>query len=184
MDVTDNVVDLLTQNLARLNETTIEALKAGSCRGNRFSIDDLSLIMEKDPVDCAAAIDEAVGVGFVLPLNTRSWSFRSLPEETLRQTEFAFQHDRIEQAVYGLIPEEDRNRVHLAIGMTDDSVTSMKDELQKNVFEVANQVNSGISFLTDNDDKQRIASLNASAALKARESGAYHQALKVCAGQG
>ena len=63
---------------------------------------------------------------------------------------YKFLHDRIQQAAYSLIPEEQRAEVHLRIGRV--LLASMTaDQLADHLFDVANQFNRGGTRLIDRD---------------------------------
>ena len=80
---------------------------------------------------------------------------------------YKFLHDRIQQAAYSLIPDEQRADVHLRIGrVLRSSLTA--DELAEHLFDVANQFNRGAALLVDPDEKAQVATINLRAGRKAR----------------
>jgi predicted ATPase len=82
---------------------------------------------------------------------------------------YKFQHDRIQQAAYSLIPEEQRAEVHLRIGRA--LLASMTaDELAEHLFDVANQLNRGAALLVDQDEKAQVATIDLRAGRKAKAS--------------
>ena len=96
---TDNVVDLLAGKLKRFSSTTQEALKRLACLGNAAATATLALIYGTEEA-MHAALWEAVHAGLV---------FRE-------DGAYRFLHDRIQQAAYSLIADEQRADVHLRIG--------------------------------------------------------------------
>ena len=123
---TDNVVDLMAGKLKRFSATTQEALKQLACLGNVAEIATLALVHGETEEAMHAALWEAVRAGLV---------FR-------QDSAYKFLHDRIQQAAYSLIPEEQRAEVHLRIGRV--LLASMTaDELAEHLFDVANQLQSG-----------------------------------------
>ena len=88
---------------------------------------------------------------------------------------YKFLHDRIQQAAYSLIPDEQRAEVHLRIGRA--LLASMTaDELAEHLFDVANQFNRGAARLIDRDEKAQVAAIDLRAGRKAKASAAYASA--------
>ncbi len=89
-----------------------------------------------------------------------------------QESTFRFLHDRIQQAAYSLIPDEQRADVHLRIGRA--LLASMTaDQLAEHLFDVANQLNRGGALLIDPDEKAQVATIDLHAGQKAKASAAY-----------
>ncbi|MEA2941917.1 MAG: hypothetical protein QOD09_2446, partial [Bradyrhizobium sp.] len=156
---TDNVVDLMAGKLKRFSSTTQEALKQFACLGNVAPTVTLALVHGTTEQAMHAALWEAVHAGLVF----------------LEDGACKFLHDRIQQAAYSLIPEEQRTQVHLRIGRALlASITA--DELAEHLFDVANQLNRGAALLADGDEKAQAATLDLRAGRKAKASAAYASA--------
>ncbi len=156
---TDNVVDLMVGKLKRFSATTQEALKQLACLGNAAEIATLALVHGETEEAMHAALWEAVRAGLV---------FRE-------DGAYRFLHDRIQQAAYSLIPDEQRADVHLRIGRA--LLASMTaDELAEHLFDVANQFNRGAARLIDRDEKAQVAAIDLRAGRKAKASAAYASA--------
>ena len=85
---------------------------------------------------------------------------------------YEFVHDRVHEAAYSLIPEEDRAKVHLQIGRL--LIAAMPaDKITERIFNLVNQFNRGAALISDPNEKQRVAELNLLAARRARASTAY-----------
>jgi PAS domain S-box-containing protein len=153
---TDNVVDLMAGKLKRLSAITQEALKQLACLGNVAEIATLALVHGKTEEAMNAALWEAVHAGLV---------FRE-------DSACKFLHDRIQQAAYSLIPEEQRAEVHLRIGRA--LLASMTaDEVAEHLFDVANQLSRGAPGLIDRNEKAQVATIYLRAGRKAKASAAY-----------
>jgi predicted ATPase len=88
---------------------------------------------------------------------------------------YKFLHDRIQQAAYTLILEEQRAGVHLRIGRV--LLASMTaDELAEHLFEVVNLFSRGAARLVDRDQKAQVVTINLRAGRKAKASAAYASA--------
>ena len=156
---TDNVVDLMAEKLKRLPSTTQEALKQLACLGNVVPIATLALVHGTTEEAMHAALWEAVRADLVVH----------------QDSAYKFRHDRIQQAAYSLIPDEQRPDVHLRIGRV--LLASMTaDELAEHLFDVANHFNRGAKLLVDRDEKAQVATIQLRAGRKAKASTAYASA--------
>jgi PAS domain S-box-containing protein len=156
---TNNVVDLMAGKLKRLSSNSQEALKQLACLGNVAPTATLAVVYGTTEEAMHAALWEAVQAGLV---------FRE-------DSTYRFLHDRIQQAAYSLIPDEQRADVHLRIGrVLLASMTS--DELAEDLFDVANQLNRGAARLVDRDEKAQLATIDLRSGRKAKASAAYASA--------
>ncbi len=156
---TDNVVDLMAGKLKRFSSTTQEALKQLACLGNIALTANLALVHGTTEEAMHTALWEAVHAGLV---------FRE-------DSAYKFLHDRIQQAAYSLIPDEQRADVHLRIGRV--LLANMtQDQLAEHLFDVASQFNRGAKRLIDRDEKALVAAIDLRAGRKAKASAAYASA--------
>ncbi len=156
---TANVVDLVAEKLKRFSVITQEALKQFACLGNVADVATLIQVHGQTEEALDKALWEAVLAGLV---------FRE-------GSAYKFLHDRIQQAAYTLIPEDQRAEVHLRIGRV--LLASMTaDQLSEHLFEVANQFSRGAVWLVDQDEKVRVAAINLRAGRKAKAAAAYASA--------
>jgi PAS domain S-box-containing protein len=156
---TDNVVDLMAGKLRRFSAITQEALKKLACLGNVAEFATLAKVHGTTEEEMHAALLEAIRAGLIFH-----------QEGTCR-----FLHDRIQQAAYSLIPDEQRADIHLRIGRA--LLASMTaDELAEHLFDVANQLNRGAARLVDREEKTRVATIDLRAGRKAKASAAYASA--------
>src|SRR6267378_6601473 len=155
----DNVVDLMAGKLKRFSAITQEALKQLACLGNVAPAVNLALVHGTTEEATHAALWEAVHAGLI---------FRE-------DSAYKFLHDRIQQAAYSLIPDQQRAEAHLRIGRA--LLASMTaDHLADHLFDVANQFNRGATRLIDRDEKARVATIDLRAGRKAKASAAYASA--------
>jgi PAS domain S-box-containing protein len=156
---TDNVVDLMAGKLKRLSSTTQEALKLLACLGDVAPIATLALVYGTTEEAMHAALWEAIRAGLVFH----------------HESTWRFLHDRIQQAAYSLIPDEQRADIHLRIGRV--LLASMTaDDLAEHLFDVANHFNRGAALLVDRDEKAQVATIELRAGRKAKVSTAYASA--------
>ncbi|TAF64185.1 MAG: GAF domain-containing protein [Cytophagales bacterium] len=173
LNITDNVVELMTQKVQRLPEDTQKALKLAACIGNRFNLPTLSMIEKEEHIieGTLSEIDElsqnarknlenALMEGYVIPLNL---------------IDFKFAHDRIQQAVYSMMSDDNKKVVHLKIGkLLLQNIPSEKQDLY--IFDIVNQWNLGVELVINETERKILAELNLKAGKKAKASSAYNPA--------
>ncbi|SHH12025.1 trifunctional serine/threonine-protein kinase/ATP-binding protein/sensor histidine kinase [Bradyrhizobium erythrophlei] len=157
---TDNVVDFMVAKLKRLSDTTQQALKQLACLGNVAEIAALTLVRGVSEEEIHTALWEAASTGLVLRLD------RS----------YAFLHDRVQEAAYALIPEDERAAAHLQIGRVLAS-QAPSEELEEKIFEIVNQLDRGAMLIHSREERDRVAELNLIAGKRAKTSTAYASAL-------
>ena len=176
--ITDNVVDLMATKARRLGEETQAALTLAACVGNRFDLKTLSIVSEQSQQKTGKALWDAVSQGLLLPLND-AYKIVGLNVEGLEENvnvEYRFVHDRVQQAVYSLIPDEEKHPVHLKIGRLIHKNTT-DDELEEKIFDIVNHLNISKRLITDSDELVGLAKLNLLAGSKAKASTAYEPAV-------
>ncbi|MEA5515867.1 AAA family ATPase [Nodularia sp. UHCC 0506] len=179
-----NVVELVASRLEKLPKLTQDVLKLAACVGDSFSLDVLSIIYEKSSFLTANDLYSALQAGLILPLSdTYRIPLVFNQEESVNlnfdssRVGYKFLHDRVQQAAYSLIPESQKKLTHFKIGQLLLKNTPQK-EIETNIFDIANQLNIGIVYLSDNSEKTELSRLNLIAGCKAKASTAYASALK------
>jgi histidine kinase len=182
MNVTDNVVDLLVNKLKKLSPGAQELLRLASCVGNRFDIETLSIVSEKDENETAVVLWEAVQEGFINPLGRwnkhakdQLWKELGLVEKNADFNFFKFQHDKIQQAAYSLIPEQEKKPTNLKIGRLLLQKLSEK-EIQEHLFDILALLNFSADLISSDAEKVSVAKLNFRAGEKAKNANAYEPA--------
>src|ERR1700730_12511585 len=161
---TDNVVDFMVAKLKRLSDTTQQALKQLACLGNVAEIATLTRVHGVWEAGIHTALWEAASAGLILRLD------RS----------YAFLHDRVQEAAYALIPEDERAAAHLQIGRVLAS-QAPSEELEEKIFEIVNQLDRGATLIHSREERDRVAELNLIAGRRAKTSTAYASALSYLA---
>jgi len=163
-DFTDNVVDFMIKKVGKLPKNTQVLLELAACIGSRFDLDTLKIIAEKDQV--VSDLEKAILEGLIFPIDNN---------------EYKFVHDRIQQAAYSLIDDENKNAVHLKVGqlLLEDTP---EDELQDRIFDIVPHFNRGKYLLHKYEEIVQLAELNLLASDKAIGAIAYDSALNMLQG--
>jgi len=155
--ISSNVSELVLGNVLNLDEAMKNVLMVASCVGSPFLLSMLTLITGETD-----SVERVVSQGIILPIDAR-------------KTWHRFAHDHIQEAIFALIPENDREARHYKIGklLWEKCVKEGRDE---NIFVTVNLLNSGINMIKD-QERHGIARLNLHAGLKAMSSIAFKAAL-------
>lgn len=161
MNVSGNVVDLMTTYIQKLPDETLDFLETASCIGNRFDKRILSVVKQVSEKKIENALGIATAEGLLIPFGQ----------------EYKFAHDRVQQAIYALIPDDKKESLHLQNGKRL-SAHYTETELQDKIFELVNQWNLGAPKISEKQEKYYLAKLNSIAGHKASASTAFPQALQ------
>ncbi len=165
LEVTDNVVDLLVSRLRQLPAATQRALAVASCFGSRFLLGTLAPVLDLAPKAAASALFAALEEAFITTIGD------GLGEEQI----FRFQHDRIQQAAYSLLAEDERARVHLRIGRTLRSRLAA-NKPDATVFDVVKHLNQAVALIGERGERQALVELNLAAGQRAKTAVAWEPA--------
>jgi len=180
--LTDDVVAFMAVQLQRLPEATQTMLKLAACIGNQFDLATLAIVSEQTQADTLTMLWEALQGGVILP-TSETYKFFQTPELVEAQSDcvmtasYKFLHDRVQQAAYSLIPEEQKQTIHLQIGrLLRHKIPQEKWEEQ--IFKIVNPLNLAIDLITTGAEKIDLARLNLLAGRKAKDATAYEAALE------
>ncbi|MDJ0726810.1 MAG: AAA family ATPase, partial [Prochloraceae cyanobacterium] len=175
-----NLVDLIITNIQKLPLKTQKVLQIAACIGNKFNLETLAIINRENPLSLAKSLWKALEVGLIFPLSTEyNLPLESSSSETVKdvRVEYRFLHDRIQQAAYILIEQQEKERVHLSLGrLLLKNLNS--DNKEENIFEIVNHLNIGSRLLNTNAEKKQLARLNLKAGKQAKVANAYIIACK------
>ena len=182
--LTDDVVEFMALQLQKLPPSTQNILQLAACIGNQFDLATLAIVSEQLEVETSADLWKALQSGLILPISDiykfyQQDSFISnFGDENEKVTaSYKFLHDRIQQAAYSLIPENQKQSTHLKLGNLLLNSTS-KNELEENIFAIVNQLNFGSALIEDRLKRNELAELNLLAGRKAKAATAYASAIE------
>ncbi|MBG1266113.1 ATP-binding sensor histidine kinase [Nostoc sp. WHI] len=191
--LTDDVVEFIALQIEKLPINTQKVLKLAACIGNQFDLKTLAIVNEKSVVDTASDLWQALLDGLVLP-QTENYNIFSkdntnqefivneiestqFPISNLQLPKYKFVHDRVQQAAYSLIPEEQKKPIHLKIGLLLLNNIPVAEQEEK-IFELVNQFNIAVEFISPQPKRDELAQMNLIAGRKALASTAYPAAVK------
>ncbi|MEL6814304.1 MAG: AAA family ATPase [Cyanobacteria bacterium J06598_3] len=180
--LTDDVVDFMIARLRKLPEATRSALMLAACIGNQFDLATLALVSQKPQTEVAHDLWQGLQEGFVIPESAIYKFFQGEHREGQKVDEgfvgYRFLHDRVQQAAYSLIPEDQKQSTHWQIGQRMLQEAHSKDPVaSRSLFEIINQLNAGSSLATTASDRTQLIELNALAGQQAKAATAYLAAL-------
>ena len=170
--MTNNVVDLMTRKIRRLPAGAQGVLALAACIGNRFDWSTFLAVSRHSPEQAWTGLSECLDAGLIQPVGDPS---PGANESTGEEAVYAFLHDRVQQAAYGLIPEADKMPVHLDLGrlLLVGFDTEVPDD---RIFAILNHLNIGSDLITSASERLSLAKLNLAAGRKAKMSAAYRAA--------
>jgi DNA-binding SARP family transcriptional activator len=101
LGIPEGVVEAIGRRLSRLSDLCNKTLAAASVLGRDFEVDTLTRVVESDPDDVLASIEEALQVGLVRELPARG------------RAACTFSHALVQQALYGELSLARKQRLHL-----------------------------------------------------------------------
>jgi len=161
MDISDNIVDLMTAKLQRLPTSTQEVLKFAACIGNQFDPATLAIIARESEKVTQTHLQVALREGIIFPFNDH----------------YKFAHDRVQQAAYSYISDADKEATHLEIGRLLQQHLSDQEQGER-IFDIVNHLNIGAELISEPAEQTLLAQLNLMAGRRAKQAIAYESALR------
>jgi predicted ATPase len=177
LSVTNDVVELMAAQLQKLPITAQQIFKLAACIGNQFDLETLVIISEQSRLIATNALWEGLQAGLVLPTSQVYKFFQSdtsqqfASEKPVNST-YQFLHDRVQQAAYSLIPDQQKQQTHLEIGRLMLANTS-NEQRQEKLFEIVNHFNLATELVQKPSEREMLTRLNLRAAQKAQAATAY-----------
>lgn len=177
MEITDNVVDLVVQNLKKLPDATQHALRLAACVGSHFDIGTLAIIHEADEQRTYKEILPAIQQGLLVPTSALVTHDADRVDTELIIHNYRFLHDRVQQAAYALIDESQKKKVHLEIGRLLLGNLEPSEQAER-LFDIVDHINIGRELIVDPKERLRLVHLDLDAGKKAKFATAYDAAAR------
>ncbi|MCC5638228.1 trifunctional serine/threonine-protein kinase/ATP-binding protein/sensor histidine kinase [Nostoc sp. CHAB 5844] len=179
--VTDDVVTFMAFQLQRLPLSTQYVLQLAACIGAQFDLATLAIVSEQSEVETAACLWKALQEGLILPTGDIYKFYvgqesSTVTSEISQIVTYKFLHDRVQQAAYSLIPDEQKQTTHLKLGQLLLNNISEREKEEK-IFQIVSQLNIGLNLITQQTERNQLAQLNLLAGRKAKASTAYTAAV-------
>ncbi|MEH1945933.1 MAG: AAA family ATPase [Nostoc sp.] len=179
--VTDDVVKFMVFQLRRLPQSTQNVLQLAACIGNQFDLATLAIVWESSEIETAASLWKALQEGLILPISDVYKFYQGENHDRLalstgntnkQLAKYRFLHDRVQQAAYSLIPDNQKQATHLKIGQLLLENSSQIEQEEK-LFDIVGHLNLGQELIAQPHQREALARLNLAAAGKAKNSTAY-----------
>jgi len=150
------VVELFSSKVRKLPQDTLHILEHCACMGNRFTPQELSLILQLDMRTLFEALKPVLSLGMLLE----------------NKADLQFVHDRVQEAVLRAVDPTRRRNIHWHIGSRLlDAVPATEDlEKRDNLFTIAAHLNRGRPEQLDAGTLAQLIRINYHAGNKALES--------------
>ena len=175
--VTENVVDLLIDRLHRFSSETRRLLSLAACIGNTFDLESLERISGAGGREIDENLLPALENGLILGFSQVPQPDNPPAGASVEDGSYKFLHDRVQQAAYALIAQNEKQPVHLRIGQTllKQYAPEESDAL---LFDIVHHLNLARRLNVGSKERSHLAELNLKAGLKARAASAFEQALE------
>ncbi|AFZ09940.1 adenylate/guanylate cyclase [Oscillatoria nigro-viridis PCC 7112] len=170
-----DVVEFMAAQLQKLPKETQDVLKLAACIGAQFDLETLAVVSEELPEQTESALWKALQEGLILVISEGYDLIQAdarSPNQSVANPTYKFLHDRVQQAAYSLIPDDQKQATHLKIGQL--LLQSSSDiETEEKIFDIVGHLNQGIELIHQLIERSALAQLNLEAGRKARNSTAY-----------
>lgn len=181
--ITDNVVELMMNEIRLLPEKTQHLLAMASCIGRQFDLLTLAELAQYSPHAVAKLLWPALQENMIYPVNNNyrlldlAMESESLNIDPALLPVYRFHHDRIQQAADSMLDKQQNINCHVRLGrILLGHLQQSRNNLE--IFDVANHLNQGIDQLSAEQDKIQLADLNLQAGQKAKQAAAFMPAFE------
>lgn len=160
------VSEILVSQVKRLDRGSQNLLSVAACIGNRFNMGLLSKLYPDQALLIAKWLYELESNGLVSSASGSSSDIEGV---------YQFTHDKVQEAAYNLISEEEKWKTHLTIGKI--LLTTLdENELEERIFDVVVQLNNTRKSDSSPEFCSKVATLNLQAGQKAKDTAAFNPA--------
>lgn len=166
-DISPNLIGLILGSINKLPQDLIMILKSASAVGTHFNAKTLRDLLGISNELCSKAVVLGLQEKIILSIDN-SYRYIKWEESKLEEIKFKFSHDKIQQALYEDLSEEDKFGIHFKVAQT------LNQTPEEHVFELAFHYNKliGSSYI----DNEILSKINYQAGLRAYDSSAFESA--------
>ena len=164
--VTDNVADLLAHKMRGLSTIAQRLLSVGACIGARFDARLVGASEKMAEEVLRAGLAESVHEGLVVPVG----------EEDAEAYEFV--HDRVQQAAYEALAEEERAKTHHALAVAIERLSG-EAAADAELFAMLHHHHRALNWLATLEEKHHVAELCLRGGQRAKAGSAYAEAARL-----
>ncbi|MDJ0508598.1 MAG: AAA family ATPase [Crocosphaera sp.] len=180
LPITENVVNLMANSIKNSEDKTQEILKTAACIGGKFDLQILSKVCNQSQLKIAKNLWQALEKRLILPLNSQYKLLNNYQDDQEIPSElkvlYQFSHDRVQQAAYSLLQQQEAEKIHLQIGKILLNHVPV-EKLEEKIFDIVNQLNKGYQLIVNPLKLSELVELNLCAGKKAKSSAAYKVSL-------
>lgn len=171
-NISADVADWLVSRLRRLPRDTIRNLQIAAASGAEFQLDEVARICGVSSSDAHRALWHSIRDGFVEPLDSQYKFLPDYYEEKGINLAFRFIHDRVQQAVYQMIPARDREWFHFETGRL--MLPLLREPGRRHVlFDVAQHFAHGFTHVQGSGFEQEVGRLLVETGVRAYQSATF-----------
>lgn len=156
--ISDNVVDILLNEMKLLNLDLQKFLSVCSILGNDISMPLLLNVFESSRSRLSSFVEKMTSLSYINTFDDK----------------INFSHDRIQEAAYELMDEENRALLHKSVG--EHLLNSFNSGNYEDITEIANHFNISLELHSE-EELIELAELNYKASIQSKNSTAFNQSL-------
>jgi len=138
--VTDDIVELMKERLASMSKDAQEILGLAACLGATFDVGDLTIFTHLEPNSLSQCIESGLREGLILPVSMRATESHQNVTDEGADRQFRFLHDRVQQAAYESLDQDNRYSLHFRIA-NEWWKRVGQSEQDDRIFELASHLN-------------------------------------------
>ena len=170
-NISDNVVELVSSKIQRLETERQYVLQLAACMGFEFNAEILDELVKAEIEGSKSALQR---VSSTIDILKSSVAAGLVEKKT--DLLYKFSHDRVQQCLYAMAPEgEERERLHLRIGVLIWRLAEKRDNEEWMVFAAAGQMNRCLTKLAS-EERALVARVNLEAAISSKQKSALEAA--------
>jgi len=179
MEITENVIELMSRKLRKLPDKTQQILTLAACLGSQFESRTLAWLTDESEEDILEYLGPALAERMLMLLEKargRHQTAQLTEKEPVENAlfHFCFLHDRVQQAAYSLLEEDEKKQLHLRVARLFQQHRGTSEKL----FELVDHFNLGSEKLQGPEERIEVSQLNLLAGKEAQKAAAFTPALQ------